>query len=52
MEINLSDFEPAYPKNPQTFGDRIRKVRMGLHIYMQNGIIDSKFIAKKSFVSV
>jgi DNA-binding transcriptional regulator YiaG len=28
VEINLLDFNPSYPKNPQTFGERIRKARM------------------------
>jgi hypothetical protein len=28
IEVNLLDFNPKYPKNPQTLGERIRKVRM------------------------
>jgi DNA-binding transcriptional regulator YiaG len=28
IEINLLDFNPKYPKNPQNLGDRIRKARM------------------------
>ena len=27
-EINLLDFNPDYPKDPQTFGELLRKVRM------------------------
>ncbi len=28
IEINLLDFNPKYPKNPQTLGEKIRKARM------------------------
>ena len=28
IEVNLLDFNPRYPKNPQTLGERIRKARM------------------------
>lgn len=28
IEVNLLDFNPKYPKNPQTLGERIRKARM------------------------
>jgi len=28
MEINLLDFNLTYPKNPQTFGEALRKARM------------------------
>ena len=28
IEVNLRDFNPKYPKNPQTLGEKIRKVRM------------------------
>jgi len=27
-EVNLLDFDPRYPKNPQTLGEKLRKVRM------------------------
>jgi DNA-binding XRE family transcriptional regulator len=33
VEINLLDFNPSYPKNPQTFGERIRKARMDKGLY-------------------
>lgn len=26
--LNLNEFDPDYPKNPQTLGERIRKARM------------------------
>ena len=34
IEINLLDFNPKYPKNPETLGKKIRKARMdnGLEI--------------------
>ena len=32
FEINLLDFDPKYPKNPKTFGERIRKARMDRHM--------------------
>jgi len=28
IEINLLDFNPKYPKNPQNLGEKIRKARM------------------------
>lgn len=28
FELNLNDYNPAYPREPKTFGDRLRKVRM------------------------
>lgn len=28
VEINLLDFDPKYPKEPKTLGERIRKARM------------------------
>ena len=28
IEINLLDFNPKYPKNPQNLGQKIRKARM------------------------
>jgi len=28
VEVNLLDFNPKYPKNPQTLKERIRKARM------------------------
>jgi DNA-binding transcriptional regulator YiaG len=28
VEINLLEFNPKYPSNPQTLGDRLRKARM------------------------
>lgn len=28
LEINLFDFNPCYPKNPQTLGEKLRKARM------------------------
>jgi DNA-binding XRE family transcriptional regulator len=28
IEINLLDFNPAYPKEPKSLGERIRKARM------------------------
>ncbi|MFH1092567.1 MAG: helix-turn-helix transcriptional regulator [Candidatus Omnitrophota bacterium] len=28
IELNLLDFNPKYPKNPQTLGEKIRKARM------------------------
>ena len=28
IEVNLLDFNPRYPKNPQNLGERIRKARM------------------------
>ncbi|MFH1778795.1 MAG: helix-turn-helix transcriptional regulator [Candidatus Omnitrophota bacterium] len=28
VEVNLLDFNPDYPKEPKTLGERIRKVRM------------------------
>lgn len=28
IEVNLLDFNPKYPKNPRTLGQRIRKARM------------------------
>jgi len=28
LEINLLDFDPRYPKNPQTLGEKLRKARM------------------------
>ncbi len=27
-EVNLLDFDPKYPKEPKTLGERIRKARM------------------------
>ena len=34
IEINLLEFNPKYPKNPETLGEKIRKARMdkGLEI--------------------
>ena len=28
LSLNLNDFNPKYPKNPQSLGERIRKARM------------------------
>ena len=28
IRLNLNDFNPKYPKNPQTLGEKIRKARM------------------------
>jgi DNA-binding XRE family transcriptional regulator len=28
VEINILDFDPRYPKNPQTLGERLRKARI------------------------
>jgi len=28
IEVNMLDFNPKYPKNPQTLGERIKKARM------------------------
>jgi DNA-binding transcriptional regulator YiaG len=28
IEVNLLDFNPKYPKNPQNLGQKIRKARM------------------------
>jgi len=28
IEVNLLDFNPKYPKNPQNLGEKIRKARM------------------------
>ena len=28
VEINVLDFDPRYPKNPQTLGEKLRKARM------------------------
>lgn len=28
FEVNLLEFNPAYPKDPKTLGERIRKARM------------------------
>lgn len=28
IEVNMLDFDPKYPKNPQSLGERIRKARM------------------------
>jgi transcriptional regulator with XRE-family HTH domain len=28
IKINLLDLNPEYPKNPQTLGEKLRKVRM------------------------
>jgi len=28
IEVNLLDFNPKYPKNPQTLGEKLRKARM------------------------
>ncbi|MCX5704033.1 MAG: helix-turn-helix transcriptional regulator [Candidatus Omnitrophica bacterium] len=28
IEVNMLDFNPKYPKNPQTLGEKIRKARM------------------------
>lgn len=28
ITLNLNEFNPAYPKNPQTLGEQIRKARM------------------------
>jgi len=28
LEVNLLDYNPTYPRNPQTLGERIRKTRM------------------------
>ncbi len=33
LSINLNDFKPSYPKNPQTLGERIRKARMDKGLY-------------------
>jgi excisionase family DNA binding protein len=35
IEINLLDFNPKYPKNPKTFGERIRKKRMDMRLTMR-----------------
>jgi len=41
IEINLLDFNPKYPKDPKTLGEKIRKARMdkGLHIKKLANII-------------
>ena len=41
IEINLLDFNPKYPKNPKTLGEKIRKARMdkGLEIKELAGIV-------------
>jgi DNA-binding transcriptional regulator YiaG len=44
IEVNRCDFDPKYPKNPRTFGERIRKKRMELNLTM-------KELAKKMGVS-
>jgi DNA-binding transcriptional regulator YiaG len=36
VTIDLNDFNPKYPKNPKTFGERIRKKRMDLHLTMKD----------------
>jgi len=28
IEVNMLDFNPKYPKNPQNLGEKIRKARM------------------------
>jgi DNA-binding transcriptional regulator YiaG len=28
ITLNLNEFDPKYPQNPQTLGEKIRKVRM------------------------
>jgi len=28
IKLNLNDFDPKYPENPKTFGEKIRKARM------------------------
>jgi len=28
IRLNLNDFDPKYPENPKTFGEKIRKARM------------------------
>ncbi len=28
IELNMLDFNPKYPKNPQTLGEKLRKARM------------------------
>ncbi|MBU0706965.1 helix-turn-helix transcriptional regulator, partial [Patescibacteria group bacterium] len=33
LSINLNDFNPSYPKNPHTLGERIRKARMDKGLY-------------------
>ncbi len=35
VTINLNDYNPKYPKNPKTFGERIRKKRMDLGLTMK-----------------
>ena len=32
IEIDLVKLDPKYPKDPKTFGERIRKARMDRHI--------------------
>ena len=35
FEINLLDFNPKYPKDPKTLGERIRKARMDRHMMVK-----------------
>jgi hypothetical protein len=35
VEINLLDFDPSHPKNPQNFGEKLRKKRMDLGLIMK-----------------
>lgn len=35
IEVNLLEYDPKYPKNPQNFGQRLRKKRMDLGLTMR-----------------
>ena len=35
IKINLTELDPKYPKNPKTFGERIRKARMDRHLMVK-----------------
>ena len=35
LGINLLDFNPAYPRNPETFGEKLRKARMDKHLQIK-----------------
>lgn len=34
-EFNLLDLNPAYPKNPKTFGEKVKKARMERGLFMR-----------------
>ena len=35
FEINLTELDPKYPKNPKTFGQHVRKARMGRYLMVK-----------------